>query len=164
MIIMKKLFYIIPFIVLLLLTSCTQRLFDFTIISTKNLDLSKMDTFERGRQRVEGTDGVNWILMIPLGFPNIKQAIDRAIEMTPGAVARVDGVVFSKSWFAIVTAYTSYVVEGTPIIDPLLASLNDSDIGTYNYCRLNKKGEIKEIKIISKEEFEAEKNKIVASK
>ena len=47
---------------------------------------------------------------------NMKTAIDKAIESTPGTVALLDGVISQK-----ITAWkTGYVVEGTPLIDPAL--------------------------------------------
>ncbi len=119
-----------------------------------------MDSYTRGTARVEGTDAVYFVLFVPLGFPNMKEAIDKAIETTPGAVALVDGVVFNKAWTAILTTYTAYIVEGTPLIDPNLAQLNGQEIGKYNYCKLNRKGKIKEFRILSAEEYEVEKAKI----
>jgi len=161
---MKTRLYVMFLFVAFLLGGCTTRIFDFTIVSTKNVDLSKMGTYERGRQRVEGEDYVYWILDIPLGIPNLKEAIDRAIEVTPGAVALVDGVAYSKFWWALLVARSSYVVEGTPIIDPALVSLDKSYMGKYNVCRLDKEGNVKEIKAITEDEYEEMKSKIVASK
>ena len=99
------------------LAGCAQttRIGDFTIISSKNIDLSKGANFKRGTNRVVGKD------LTPGGFggtmaPNMKTAIDRAIESVPGTVALVDGVVSQiyGSWSM------GYMVEGTPLIDPTL--------------------------------------------
>jgi hypothetical protein len=133
---------------------------DFTLISTKNVDLTKASQFKRGNNRVNGEDGVYWILYFPLGSPNLKEAVDRAIEKIPGCIALVDGVVYHESWWAILTGYSSYVIEGTPLIDPSLISSNVNIIGTYNICVMDKEGYIKEMKTISKEEFENDKSKI----
>lgn len=100
---------------------CTTRIVDFTTISTKNVDWSKAETFSRAPSRVEGRDMAHLIIFIPTGVPNMKEAIDRAIESVPGGVALVDGVVYSKFWWIpYVYGRTSYVVEGTPLIDPAL--------------------------------------------
>ncbi len=100
---------------------CTTRIVDFTTISTKNVDWSKAETFVRASARVEGRDTTHIIIFIPTGVPNMKEAIDRAIESTPGGVALVDGVVYSKFWWIpYIYGRTSYVVEGTPLIDPAL--------------------------------------------
>jgi hypothetical protein len=101
------------------LTGCAQttRIGDFTIISSKNIDLSKGANFKRGTNRVEGKDLVH----SGGGFagpmaPNMKTAIDRAIESVPGTVALVDGVIYQiMGSFSV-----GYKVEGTPLIDPSL--------------------------------------------
>lgn len=100
---------------------CTTRLVDFTTISTKNVDWSRAATFNRASARVEGKDLVHIIIFIPTGTPNMKEAIDRAIESKPGGVALVDGVVYSKVWYIpYIYGQISYVVEGTPLLDPSL--------------------------------------------
>lgn len=109
----------------ILLTGCTQRITDFTIISTKNIDLSSAKDFKRGSQRIEGKDSLYFLLAIPLGSkPDLKEAIDRGIENVPGAVALVDGVVYVKNWHIGLFGETSYIVEGTPLIDPKLAKVD----------------------------------------
>ena len=152
----KSLIFLI--IVTFVISSCSQRIFDFTLVSTKNVDLSKAGTFKRINKKVTGEDGVYYLISIPLGFPNLKQAIDKAIESTPGTVALVDGVVFSKSWWVVITGYTCYYVEGTPLIDPSLA-LNTDNIGKYNICLYDKNGKMKDHKVVTKAEFDIEKNK-----
>lgn len=103
----------------LLLANCTQRLTDFTIISSKNIDISKSASLKNGKARVEGKDTKHIIVFIPTGVPHVKEALDNAIEETPGAVALTDGVI-NYSWFYIPYIYgqSSYIVEGKPLIDP----------------------------------------------
>ena len=120
---MKKIFLLT--VSVLLLSSCSQRMLDFTIVSTKNVDLSKASTFTRSKTRTEGTDIVHLIIYFPTGIPNMKEAIDRALEKVPGAIALVDGVVYHKYWWALVYGQHMYVVEGTPLIDP---SLTDNTV------------------------------------
>ena len=57
-------------------------------------------------KRVVGKDGKLMILGIPLGTPNLKQAIDNAIESYPGAIGLADGVVKSTGWFALLVGKT----------------------------------------------------------
>lgn len=107
----------------LTLFACSQRLIDFTIISSKNVDLSKAAEFTRGRERVEGKDTKYIIIFIPTGIPNMKEAVDRAIEKVPGAVALVDGVLTAVNWYVpFIVGASSYVVEGLPLIDKSLIS------------------------------------------
>lgn len=112
---------------LVLFTGCSQRVIDFTIISSKNVDLTNAASFKRGPARVEGKDSKPIIFFIPLGTPNTKEAVDRAIESVPGAVALTDGVITYK-YFVFIFGQMSYLVEGTPLIDPALAA-NTTDTG-----------------------------------
>lgn len=132
------------------LLGCTTRLVDFTIISTKNLDLSRAGSFERGKSRIEGRDEALIIIFIPTGIPSIKEAIDRAIESVPGGVALVDGVVSVQSWW-LIFGMTSYVVEGTPLIDKSLAAAELES--KYMTATLDKKGNVKEFRYVSAEEY-----------
>ncbi len=104
----------------LITAGCTTRMVDFTTISTKNVDWSKAGTFSRSA-RVKGEDTSHVIMIFPTGIPNMKEAIDRAIESKPGGVALVDGVVYSRAWYVpCIYGQNSYVIEGTPLIDPSL--------------------------------------------
>lgn len=102
-----------------LISGCTRRITDFTLISTKNIDLSRGAEFKRGETRVMGEDFAFIFLFIPFGLPNMKQATDMAIESTPGAIGLLDGVVEAEGfWF--IMGYSKYKVRGTPLIDPKL--------------------------------------------
>ena len=120
-----------------IMTGCTQRFVDYTLLSTKNVDLSKAGTFKRGANRVTGEDGRYIIIFIPTGGrPHLKTAVDRAIESVPGAVGLVDGVVSARGWWFII-GENAIIVEGTPLIDPSLpgagASLQaDRMVGFFN--------------------------------
>ncbi|MFA5140065.1 MAG: hypothetical protein WC728_12610 [Elusimicrobiota bacterium] len=104
------------------LTGCQTRLTDFTVLSTKNVDISKLGTYKRGGKRVEGADLQTIILFFPTsGPPNMKEAIDRAIESVPGCMALVDGVLYNKMVYFVLGGQGGYVVEGTCLIDPSLA-------------------------------------------
>jgi len=140
-------------LVALLLASCTTRLVDFTIISTKNLDLSKGASFERGRSRVEGIDKVYIIVLIPTGTPNMKEALDRAIESVPGAVALLDGVLTQKFWYIpYIFGQSAFLVEGTPLIDPALAA--ERVPSPYRLARFSNAGVLSSSRDLTREEFE----------
>jgi hypothetical protein len=99
------------------LSGCVSvnRIGDFTIISSKNIDLSRGANFKRGTVRVKGQDMVSTMGFVPV-TANMKTAIDKAIESTPGTVALLDGVISQK----ITPWKVGYTVEGTPLIDPAL--------------------------------------------
>jgi hypothetical protein len=101
------------------LLGCSQRVLDFTVVSSKNVDLSKGADFKRGTARVKGEDMRHIIVFIPTGQPSAKTAMDKAIESTPGAVALADGVITSNAWWIpYIYGQTKFEVEGTPLIDP----------------------------------------------
>ena len=106
-----------------------------------------------------GEDKVSIIIFIPTGTPNIKQAIDKAIQSVPGAVALLDGVITQKGWWIpYIYGETSYIVEGTPLIDPKLATAEIPS--KHIVCKFDKKGNVKELKYVSKEEYDLIKKKI----
>jgi hypothetical protein len=101
------------------LTGCTTRLTDFTAISTKNV---KMPTKHKG-SRVAGEDCVV-VFIIPFGQPNMKEAIDRAIQKAGSDYdALVDGVLY----FTQYPFQWCYKVEGTPINTKESVSMKESD-------------------------------------
>ena len=141
-------------------TGCSQRLVDFTIISSKNVDLSQAATFQRGQSRVEGKDIKHIIIFIPTGIPNAKEALDRAIESVPGAIALVDGVITNHCWYIpYIYGRSWYVVEGTPLINSNIASTKP--IGNYMVSKLDKNGYVKEFKIVDKASYEQLRNKVI---
>src|SRR5687767_8637216 len=94
-------------LVSLILTGCTTRLIDFTAISSKNCEIAG----SRG-ERVRGEDMTWMIWAIPVGGrPDIKEAVDRAIQRCNGDML-TDGVLYQKSWWLLV-GQMGYVVEGT---------------------------------------------------
>jgi hypothetical protein len=95
---------------LVFLAGCTIRIVDFTVISSKNV---KVPTKARG-QRATGKDCI-FVFFFPFGIPNMKEAIDRAIEGAGGDYdALVDGVVYQENNFFVI-GQMCYRVEGTPI-------------------------------------------------
>ena len=144
----------------ILLAGCSQRIMDFTIVSSKNVDLSQISDFERGHSRVEGVDKKQIIFFIPTGVPNAKEAIDRAIESVPGAVALVDGVVTHYFWWIpYIYGESYYVVEGTPIINPKLVSqIEESD---YIVGKLNNIGELEQVLPVTEDVFNTIKDRAI---
>jgi hypothetical protein len=90
------------------LSSCSQRIGDFTMVTTKN--------YERQMQykmvgRMEGKDMVGQIIGIPLGTPDLKNAVDDAIQAGNG-VYLANAVISSSWWTAIVYGEMGYKVVG----------------------------------------------------
>ena len=104
-----------------LLSSCTARLIDFTMISSKNIAL-KYDTSAR---------------RVSAKASSIKDAMDKALESAgPGYDMLIDGVVYYSSYYVVVWVIVKYTVEGTPVkSSELRARLGDS--GFEDWCRAN---------------------------
>lgn len=99
----------------LMLESCTYRVTDFTVISTKNVPLTESGNgFKKSEKRVKGTDVAHSVLVFS-GRPNMKEAIDKAIEKYPGAVGLVDGVVKYNTWTCFFYGQSKYIIEGSPL-------------------------------------------------
>ncbi|MEN4633733.1 hypothetical protein ABEG70_01415 [Pantoea agglomerans] len=97
----------------LLLSGCTVRVADMTVASTKNYNLNAAK-FEKGA-RVTGEDKAP-IIIFPLGIPNVKTAMDHAIEKDKCAVGLSDVVIYQLNHAFLFGTY-GFRVEGTQIID-----------------------------------------------
>ncbi|MBL8012205.1 MAG: hypothetical protein JNN05_00010 [Candidatus Omnitrophica bacterium] len=151
--------YVLIMLLLISSVGCTTRLVDFTLISTKNVDLTRAASFERGKSRVEGKDEASIIIFIPTGVPDLKEAIDRAIESVPGAVALVDGVLTRSSFYIpYIFGKDTFIVEGTPLIDPKLASANLKS--NFMIAKLNQKGELQKIDYVDSIKFKKVKEDV----
>lgn len=106
-------------------TGCSQRVIDFTVISSKNVDM-RFEEGGQGADRVEGKDEVV-VFLFPLGSPNLKEAVDKAIESAgPGYDALIDGVVTAYNHSFLFGVF-GYRVEGTPVKTALLTADLDRD-------------------------------------
>jgi hypothetical protein len=111
---------------------------DFTVISSKNANIQGKSY----GKRVEGKDCAGLLLgLIPITGrfqPNMKEAVDRAIEGAgPGYDALIDGVVDSEVLLLFVYNQACFVVEGTPINtkDTSMSSLGTTDRVVYYHSR-----------------------------
>jgi hypothetical protein len=89
----------------LLLTGCaTNRFVDFTVVSTKNVDLTKLtpEAIKAG-VKAEGQDLTFW------SAPNMETAIDNALENGKGNLLLDAVVSFRSGW------KSGYIVEGTVV-------------------------------------------------
>ncbi len=127
----------------LLLSACSTRLHQFTFVTTKNIDVSQMQHLKTASHRTNTEAKSSIIVIIPNKIIRVEDAIDKAIEATPGCVALKDIVVRAK-WFYIpyIYAEAGFVVEATPIIDPSFNVLGDSYLNTSKTFRVTNKGDI----------------------
>lgn len=147
--------------ILLTFGACTQRILDFTLVSSKNVDMSRACNFQKGKTRIEGKDMAHWIIVIPTRVVSIKEALDRAIESTPGCVALMDGVIYTRFWWIPYVYGREYaIVEGTPLIDPGLVK-HTHEIPAYGKIELDNSGKLRRVTSISEAEYLAAREKIV---
>jgi hypothetical protein len=100
------------------ISACTHRIGDFTVGSTKNIDLKGTLHRVDETERLVGKDMKPTILFIPTGIPNMKEAMDRAIEQRVGAVALSNVTVEQEAWvIPFIYGETSFVVEGNPVYE-----------------------------------------------
>ena len=108
---MKKLLIVavILFTCAAVLDGCTQRIGDFTIISTKNVDIGgKYKLIGKG----EGSDKKIMILGIPIGIPNLKTAVDECIGSQAGGDLLTNAVLTGGGWSIILVGQSGYTVTG----------------------------------------------------
>ncbi|MDM5069776.1 hypothetical protein ACK345_01460 [Aeromonas rivipollensis] len=98
------------------LSGCTVRVADMTVGSTKNYNINGAK-FVKGK-RVTGEDSYP-VVLFPLGIPNVKTAMDRAIEQDKCTVGLTD-VVVTQLNHAFLFGSIGLRVEGDQIIDTTL--------------------------------------------
>lgn len=91
------------------LASCSTRIGDFTVISTKNVPVETGGKFVK-KGSFEGDDIAWIILFIPTGMPNLKTAVDRCIENGNGDLI-TNAVLSTKQWYFLI-GQTGYNVKG----------------------------------------------------
>ncbi len=96
-----------------IMSGCAVRMADMTIASSKNYNLNS-NNFVKG-ERVVAVDKVP-VVLFPLGVPNMKTALDKAIEKNPCSVALSDVVITTLNQ-AFIVGQIGYKVEGTQVLD-----------------------------------------------
>ncbi|MDF0673693.1 MAG: hypothetical protein P0120_05030 [Nitrospira sp.] len=103
---------VILMIMTLLTAGCSTRIADMTVITTRIVALDRVDLDKLPTKRRVAGESTRWtILIIPLGFPTIKEAVDDALDKGGGDLM-TDAVVTSEGWTAILFGLTRLKVEG----------------------------------------------------
>ena len=108
---MKKMGVLV--VIALLAAGCTVRQTGFTVLSTKHVELSRIDLKETDVARKQsGRDSRLWILFIPLaGNPTLENAVNDCLESGKGDFI-INPIVDSSWWSLILFSYGSWYVEG----------------------------------------------------
>ncbi len=114
---MKKL--LLSLMIVSALPGCVHRVGDFTVASTKNVNLKNEAHRVDESLRLVGKDTIHIISFIPTGmYPDMKEAMDNAIEKSPGAVALSNVTVKRVQWYIpLVYGQDSYEIEGNPVYE-----------------------------------------------
>lgn len=115
---MKRLLFLLSLLAIIT-SSCTKQLTDFTILSTKYSSLGNGESnVVKAQQAVKGKSSkLNHFLFIPTGSPDMKKAIENALQQCPGAIGLANGNIKMKSWSCLFFGKSTCYVEGTPIYD-----------------------------------------------
>ena len=151
---------IILSIAAIVLAGCSQQLFNFTIVSTKNIEFGKLSSMEKSTKRTTGEDKASIIVVVPTRSIKIDQAISNTINGIPGCIALLDGVVYSKFWWIpYIYGKQRFVIEATPLVDPSFPQTSKAAPG-YGKVFLDKEGKFESFEPLSEAEYLSEKNKI----
>lgn len=96
-------------IVIVSFAGCSQRIGDFTLISTKNVDIG--GKYKQVEGRFSGEDARGVFLGIPLGTPNLKTAVDNCIQAGKGDLI-TNAVLDGSYWSVIIWGEQKYTVTG----------------------------------------------------
>lgn len=96
-----------------LLAGCSWHIADMSVVSTRH-SVQDMHELVKG-QRVTGETYSPYVL-VPLGMPNIKDALDEAIQSDRCAVGLSD-VTVREQYYALLVGVVGYEVEGNLLID-----------------------------------------------
>ena len=110
----RGLFLLVGAAMSLTMMGCTQRLGDLSVVSTRNVTLDRVDLDQLPQVRgITGEDS-RWVaLCIPLGRPNLKDAVDDALNKGGGDVM-VDVVMHRRNWWFLI-GEDAIQVKGTVV-------------------------------------------------
>jgi hypothetical protein len=136
-------------------TGCVTRIGDFTVMSSKNVDLSRLGEFSRSSKTIKGTDS----LITVLGFitvksqVDLKKALDNALSKIPGAQALVDVRIDVRRLNFLLFEIDSYIVSGTVLIDPRVVGASETTADKPYLVMETDDGEDFIMRYVSKEEY-----------
>lgn len=139
---MKKIFSLTLAVLTLglVLTGCKtidNTIARFSVISSKNVDISNLGNFKRSATKIE-TKKLSKITLFTeedlRGNYQLENALDSALENIPGATVMVDAKLHYIIKKRPCSTRYGYVFEGTALIDPTLAAAakEETSLNTLN--------------------------------
>ena len=95
--------------IMILSISCVHRMGDFTVMSTRNVDVGSKYT--RVATAIEGKDVAHIIFGMIFKYPNLENAVDRALAEFDGDLM-TNAVITYQAWNAIFYGQMVYRVTG----------------------------------------------------
>ena len=94
-------------------SGCAVRHGTFTVLSTKNTEISRIDLKRVNFTRnIRGKDSRFWFLFIPFGSaPTLEEACDECLERGHGDFM-TSAVVYRTAWTVILFSYGSWTIDG----------------------------------------------------
>lgn len=125
--------------VVMMLVGCTstEHLGRFTVISSKNVELSRLgEMTKHAESQKTGNKDLNlkifWFIQTRRVSQSyeLENALDSVIEKVPGGVALVDAQlsVYDKKGFLGFTRRWGYIFEGTVLVDPEITGANQAKL------------------------------------
>lgn len=154
----KQISILIFFVVFTSSCMVQQRFQDFTIMSTKSIDMTGNTKYKIVQKRSQGEDLITMVIL-PFGTPNLKEAIDRSIENLPGAIALTNVVLSQKMHYFLLFGKMGFVVTGNPVIDASKVAYYNNEENSNIYLAIENSDGTYETKSISQVEY----NKLINS-
>lgn len=101
----------------ILLSGCSQKLGDFTLLTTQNVDLSNFSTYETtNSQKVRGEDCSHIIVVFPNKIPNFKDAVDTALEENNAYMLSEASLRYEWFYIPYIYGQEKFIAEGRPVL------------------------------------------------
>lgn len=127
----RKIVFASAILSLTMLVSCSttkEELGRFSVVSSKNIDLSQLGSMKRSSEKIATTELNKKVFFVSKKLSDsyvLENALDSALENIPGAVALVDAklsYITKKRFFFF--KKNGYVFEGTALVDQNLVDPN----------------------------------------
>lgn len=97
-----------------MMTACTTHMADLTIVSDQNVNLNQINLDKMPQIRnVSGTDDAYTFIVIPLGTPTLKGAVNNALRKADGDLIVDASVDYHYFWFLL--GWQQIEINGTVI-------------------------------------------------
>ena len=102
----------------MLAVGCTTNLGDFTLLTSKNINLADFSTSkaEESSEKAVGEDISHIICVFPIGTPSLKEALDRALESKNAYMLTNARIEASFFYIPYIYGQTRFTVKGNPVV------------------------------------------------